>query len=426
MTKLTLLLATLGTATLAAGDWPRFLGPSGNATSSETGLIKKFPKSGPPVTWETALEGGFGGAAVSGNEVFLGDRVEKEKDMLLCLDFKTGKEKWRYESPSEGEPSFPGSRSVPTVEDDAVYFLGTFGEVFRINRKTGKADWKIKLSDRYSDAKAPHWGYAQCTFVVGDTLIVMPFGKETGIAGWDKKTGKELWKSGGIGNTHSSPVIATFGGMEQVILLTTGEGGGLHSYEPRTGKKLWSSDLYKNRIPITIPLQIDDNRLFVSGGYDGGSKMLSVKKSGEKYEIKELWTTKKGTQVHPPILIDKHLYFLANENSNHKGKPRRKKGGLACYTLEGKELWNTGDEPFMGRGGSLYADGILMIQDGENGVLRFVDPSPKEFKVIAESNVFGTDPGSKKDLRFWSPLALSEGKLILRGQDKLICLDLKK
>ena len=67
-----------------------------------------------------------------------------------------------------------------------------------------------------------------------------------------------------------------------------------------------------------------------------------------------------------------------------------------------------------------------MIQDGENGVLRFVDPSPKEFKVIAESNVFGTDPGSKKDLRFWSPLALSEGKLILRGQDKLICLDLKK
>ena len=42
-----------------------------------------------------------------------------------------------------------------TVEDDAIYFLGTFGEVFRINRKTGKADWKIKLLERYRDAQTP-------------------------------------------------------------------------------------------------------------------------------------------------------------------------------------------------------------------------------------------------------------------------------
>ena len=423
--KIQLLFATLAIAPLSAEDWPQFLGPSGDATSSETGLLKAFPKSGPKTLWKTDLEGGFGGAAVSGDEVFVGDRVEKEKDMLLCLDFKTGKEKWRYESPSEGEPSYPGSRSVPTVEDDAVYFLGTFGEVFRINRKTGKADWKIKLSDRYPDAKAPHWGYAQCTLIVGDTLIVMPFGKDTGIAGWDKKTGKELWKAGGLGNSHSSPIVANFGGMDQVILLAAGESG-LHSYDPKTGKELWSSDLYQNRIPITVPLQIDDKRLFVSGGYDAGSKMFSITKSGDQFEVKELWSTDKGTQVHPPHLIEDHLYFLANENSNYKGKPRRAKGGLVCYTLEGKELWNTGNDPFMGRGASLYADDMLIIQDGENGILRLVDPSSKGFKLLAQANVFKTDPESRKDLRYWSPLALSEGKLLMRGQDQLLCLDLKK
>jgi hypothetical protein len=80
----------------------------------------------------------------------------------------------------------------------------------------------------------------------------------------------------------------------------------------------------------------------------------------------------------------------------------------------------------MGRGGSLYADRILIIQDGENGTLRLVDPSPKGFKVQAEANIFGTDPKSRKDLKFWSPLALSNGKLIMRGQGKLICVDLKK
>lgn len=130
--------------------------------------------------------------------------------------------------------------------------------------------------------------------------------------------------------------------------------------------------------------------------------------------------------MHPPLLIDQHLYFLANENSNSNGKPRRKKGGLVCFTLEGKELWSTGSDPFMGRGASLRADGKLIIQDGENGVLRLIDPSPKEVKIIGEANVFGTDLESKKDLRYWSPLALSDGKLILRGQEKLLCLDLKK
>lgn len=424
--KTPLLLTTLALATAHAGDWPQFLGSQGNATSTETGLIKSFPKSGPEILWTTKLESGFGGAAVVGEEVYLVDRVEQEKDMLLCLNFSDGKEKWRFESPSEGEPSYPGSRSVPTVEDDAVYFLGTFGEVFRMNRKTGKPDWSVKLSDRYPDAETPKWGYAQCTLVVGDVLIVMPFGTKTGIAGWDKKTGKELWTGKAIGNTHSSPVVMNFGDQKQVVLLTTSDNGGLHSYDAKTGKNLWHSDLYNNRIPITVPVQIDETRIFVTGGYSGGSKMLSVKKSGESYEVSELWTSKKGSQVHPPFVIDNHLYMLANENENHNTSTRRKKGGLTCFDLDGKELWSTGETPFMGRGGSLFADGILIIQDGENGVLRLVEPSTKGYKELASANIFDSDLSKNQDLRFWSPLALSDGKLILRGQDKMICLKMSK
>jgi len=420
-------LATV-TSSLSAKDWPKFLGPNGNATSTETGLLKSFPEDGPEILWKAKLEGGFGGAAVVGDEIFLGDRVEQEQEMLVCLDFKTGKEKWRYVSPSEGEPSYPGSRSVPTVEDDAVYFLGSFGEVFRINRETHKADWKIKLSDRYPDAKdeTPKWGYAQCTLIVDDVLIALPFGTETGIAGWDKKTGEELWRSGPINDSHSSPTIMTFGGQKQVVILTAGEEGGIQSYHPKTGQKLWSTKLYENRIPITVPIQIDENRIFASGGYNAGSVMLSVHTPGDEYKISKLWETDKGTQVHPPIVIDDHLYFLANESSNHKTKTRRAKGGLACFTLDGKELWNTGDSPFMGRGGSIFADGILIIQDGENGILRLVEPSPKEFKLLGEANVFDTDPKSKKDLQYWSPITLSDGKLLLRGQDHLLCVEMKK
>ena len=423
--KLPILFSLLAFSSLSAADWPHFLGPTRDGFSTETNLLKSFPKEGPELLWEAKLEEGFGGAAVVGEEIFIVDRVSKEKDILRCLNLADGKEKWKFENPSEGEPPFPGSRSVPTVEDDAVYFIGPFGEVFRINRKTQKADWKVSINKRYPDANTPKWGWAQSALVVGDVLIITPFGEDTGIAGWDKKTGKELWKSDGFGDTHSSPVIMNLCGEDQVVIVTNGEVK-LTGLDPKSGKILWQSDLYENRIPITVPVKIDNERIFVSGGYDSGSKMLSVKKDGGKYEVKTLWATKKGTQVHPPLLIDNHLYFLANENSNHKVKAKRKTGGLACFTLEGKELWNTGNEPFMGRGSSIYADGMIIIQDGESGVLRLVDPDPSGFKLLAEANVFETNLDNRRDLKYWSNMALSNGKLLMRGQDRLLCLKLTK
>ncbi|MCH7228094.1 PQQ-binding-like beta-propeller repeat protein [Haloferula sp. A504] len=421
-------LFTLLLLTAAAKDWPRFLGPSRDAVSEETGLVRSFPENGPPVLWEKQLEVGFGGCAVVGDEVFLIDRVRGESDVLLCLDAATGKEKWRFENAAEGEPPFPGSRSVPTVEDDAVYFVNAFGRVFRIDRRTHKPVWDVKLGERYEGA-TPKWGWAQPALVEGDALIVTPFGEETGVAGIDKTTGEELWKSGPIGDSHSAPTVLEIGGEKHVVMISVtdkdAKKGLITSYRPTDGKVLWQTGLYYNKIPIPVATQVGEDRIFVTGGYDCGSKMLKVRKTDGEYAITELWSTDKGSQVHPAIVIEGHLYFLANENSNHKVKSKRETGGLSCWTLDGKELWNTGTEPFMGRGGMIHADGMLIIQDGENGVLRLVKPSPEGFRLLAEANVFGSDLGKKFDLKYWSPLALSKGRLYLRGQERLICVDLR-
>ncbi|NNM28470.1 MAG: PQQ-binding-like beta-propeller repeat protein [Akkermansiaceae bacterium] len=425
-----LLFTILSAVLVHAGDWPQFLGPERTGVSPESGLIRSFPEGGPKVLWAKDLEKGFGGCAVVGAEVFLVDRAEKEKDILLCLDLATGGEKWRFESPSEGEPSFPGSRNVPTVEDDAIYFVSTFGNVFCIDRKTHKPRWTVNFKDRYPDAETPNWGYAQNALVVGDIVFVTPFGSETGAAGWDKKTGKEIWKSGPIGNSHSSPTVLELGGEQHIVLVSVvdkdEERGSITSYRPNDGKILWQTDHYYNRIPIPVVTKIDEKRLFATGGYNCGSKMLSIEKSGSTYEVGELWAIDKGTQIHPPFLIDNHLYFLANENSNHKGSAKRKTGGLGCWTLEGKELWNTGEDPFMGRGGAIHADGMLIIQDGEKGILRLVEPDPGGFRLLAQHNVFGSDLKKKFDLKFWTPPALSQGRLLMRGQDRLLCVDLRE
>ncbi len=423
-----LALAAILTLVAVAEDWPHFLGPSRNAVSGETGLVRSFPDGGPPVVWEKELEVGFGGCAVVGDEVFVVDRVRSESDLLLCLDAATGKEKWRFENPAEGEPPFPGSRSVPTVEEGAVYFINAFGRVFRIDRKTHKAAWDVKLDERY-DGATPKWGWAQPALVVGDVLVVTPFGEKVGTVGLDKMTGEERWKSGPIGDSHSAPTVLEIGGEKQVVIVSVtdqdAKAGLVTSYRPADGTVLWQTGLYYNKIPIPVVTQVGKDRIFVTGGYDCGSKMLGIRRSDDAYELTELWSADKGSQIHPAFVIDDHLYFLANENSNHKVKSRRQTGGLSCWTLDGEELWNTGDEPFMGRGGMIHADGMLIIQDGESGVLRLVYPSPEGFRLLAEANVFGSDLRKRFDLKYWTPPALSDGRLYLRGQDRLLCVDLR-
>ena len=428
--QLHLLLVTTLCSAFALADWPQFQGPDRNGTSSESGLLRSFPKEGPGVVWETALEQGFGGCAVDGKDLFVVDRVAKKKDMLICLDATTGKEQWRYESTSEGEPSFPGSRSVPTVREDAVYFIGSFGRVHCVDRATRKARWQIKMSERYPDAETPKWGYAQCALVIDDIVVVTPFGSETGIAAWNRSTGEETWRSGPVGNSHSSPTLLKIAGEQHIVLTSVVNQGSkeglITSYRPRDGKTLWQTTHYYNRIPIPIVTKVSNTLLFVTGGYDCGSKMLSIKRQDDGYLVNEKWSIEKGSQIHPPFVIDNHLYFLANENSNHRVTTKRKTGGLSCWNLEGKELWRTGDDPFMGRGSSLYADGMLILQDGEKGTLRLGEVSAEGFRMLASANVFGSDLSKRFDLKFWSPMALSEGRLYMRGQNRLLCVDLKK
>ena len=50
--------------TVFAQDWPQFLGPERNSTSSQKGLLKSWPAEGPGVIWSAGVGIGFGGPVV--------------------------------------------------------------------------------------------------------------------------------------------------------------------------------------------------------------------------------------------------------------------------------------------------------------------------------------------------------------------------
>ena len=86
----------------------------------------------------------------------------------------------------------------------------------------------------------------------------------------------------------------------------------------------------------------------------------------------------------------------------------------------GKILWKTGSEPAVGGGSIINAGGIIISQDGADGSLRLIKPGAA-YLELAKAKVFSKDPGSGE---LWAPLALSEGKLVMRSQTQVVCVDL--
>src|SRR5262245_40771146 len=57
---------------LRAADWPQWRGPNRDGKSSETGLLKEWPKDGPKLVWQVNdLGGGFSTPSVVGDRLYV-------------------------------------------------------------------------------------------------------------------------------------------------------------------------------------------------------------------------------------------------------------------------------------------------------------------------------------------------------------------
>jgi len=137
--------------------------------------------------------------------------------------------------------------------------------------------------------------------------------------------------------------------------------------------------------------------------------MLKIHRDGDAWRAEELWRSKDvETQIHQPLFLGGHLYMNANGNS--------RSDGMACVTLDGEVLWNTGRRPGFERGGLMSADGLIFNLDGARGTLHLVEPSPEGYKELAQAELL-------EGKQMWAPMALSNGLLVIRGQEVMKCLE---
>jgi hypothetical protein len=82
--------------------------------------------------------------------------------------------------------------------------------------------------------------------------------------------------------------------------------------------------------------------------------------------------------------------------------------------MSGEVKWKTGQEPAFIRGGAILVDDVLIATDGRQK-LYLIEPDPAGFKPLASAELM--EAGNN-----WAPLALSNGKLLIRDQKKLIAI----
>ncbi|HOK26308.1 MAG TPA: PQQ-binding-like beta-propeller repeat protein [Bacteroidales bacterium] len=414
-------LIIAGVINVCAQDWPQIFGPNRNNISPQKGLLRSWPEKGPQLLWSVDVGPGYGGPVVKDGKVYLLDRVDDAKEIMRCFDLNTGKELWKFEYDAPGKVDHPGSRSVPTADGNYVYSVGHNGDLYCFDVNTHKPVWQKNLMKDFGGTKLPVWAITQSPLIYGDLLIVA-YSKDpyAGLVAYNKRNGNIVWQTDAIGNeTYASPAIAKIGGEDHIVMVFSSTNTFMHrniptssgkiiGLKPQTGAILWEYNNWTNVIQIPLALDIGDGRIIVVGGYDHGVVMIQVQKSSDgKYNVKELfYHTNFGDHTKPPIFYNNHFYAQYSTNN--------KRDGLVCMDINGNVLWKTMREPLFDKGSMILADGLILATDGRQ-TLYLIEPDPAGFKPLASAQLLGEGQN-------WSPMALVDGKLLLRDQSKMICV----
>lgn len=409
-----LVLLAMNAIPLRGGDWPQFRGPERNNISPETGLLRSWPAQGPKVLWKTPVCEGYAGAAIKDGMVYVNDYDAAKKEHLVrCISLATGKDVWSWSYPVEVRPNHGITRTVPAVGQKLMFSLDPKCRFHALDAKTGKLVWQKNLVQEYK-ATIPGWYAGQNPLLDGDRVILATGGDALAVA-FDQATGKEIWRTPNPAKelmSHSSLMPTTIGGVKQYLYLSMKNLSGIAAAD---GQLLWSIPFSARIVAVPSPVAIGDGRIFVTSGYEAGSKMYQVEKGASGFSARKLYdltSTQFSSEAQTPILFQNHLFSVSSKS----------RGRFTCLGLDGKIVWQSpvvsgdaGASRTFDLGAFLLADGMFFVLDGKTGMLRLIEANTKEYKELASAQILNGED-------VWGPIALSNGKLIIRDMTQMVCL----
>jgi outer membrane protein assembly factor BamB len=366
-------------------------------------------------------KGGFGMGGAAGDQ-------KKLRFVLLCVDPKKGDILWQ----KEVEPKLPEARangmllehgyatSTPVTDGERVYvFFGRTG-VFAFDF-TGKQLWQANVG-----SETHMWGTASSPVLHKDLVIVNASIESESLVALNKNTGKEVWRTKGLGICWGSPIVVeTRDGKHEVVLSLPGK---IVGYDPESGKKLWSCEgmssggggfggggfgggkgfggggrfgPYTSSTPVAR-----DGIVYAIGGGGPGSQATSLAvKTGGRGDVTRthvVWKQRAGATYPSPVLDGDYLCWVSGTATCLKAAD-----GKVAYK---KRLYDSFNEyvSAVAGDGKIYAltrsDGLYVLSGGG----KFEQLSHFDFK--GDDSLFNASP------------AISGGRLYVRSNAYLYCI----
>ncbi len=387
--------------------------------SSETGLLKSWPERGPELIW-TNLELPMGYSSVSfGNNTIYVTGKDTVNDILVALDTE-GKIKWKTAYGRIWNGSSPESRCTPTVEGEKVYVSSGLGDLACINGKSGEIIWSFKASETFKGTYG-EWGIAEALIIDGEKLYFTPGGPETTTIALNKNNGELIWKSETINDSpaYVSPILIDYSGKKLIINVSLRH---VFAVDASNGAIVWKikhlDALNTDKstvdwpdaplIKCVTPLY-NDGKIYVTGGYDHGSIMLSMNEDGSNATV--VWTdTVLDVHHGGVVLVDGYIYGSNWLNNS--------KGNWCCIE------WNTGkkmyEEFWKCKGSIISAENMLYVYDEKSGYVGLVRPNPEKFDMVSSFKI------SKGSGPHWAHPVIHNGNLYIRHGNALMVYNIKE
>jgi len=387
-----------------AADWPQFLGPDRNGTTSDRIGIR-WGGDGPPQRWKVEAGAGFAGPVVSGGTAILFHRMGDD-DVLLAVDAISGKRQWERHQPSafvDSMGSGDGPRSTPCISGGRIYTFGADGRLACFNLADGAPRWSVDTAQQFQ-ADPGFFGFGCSPLVVSNRVLLNLGGKAgAGLAAFDADTGKLVWKLKDQEAGYASPVLASDAGMPLALFFNR---EGLVGVDLPAGTERFSFP-WRSRMSASVNAAspvVSGNDIFLTSSYGTGAVLL--RRAGG--QLKTVWSGDESMSAHfaTPVLRSGFLY----------GFHGRQERGAELRCVE----WGTGKVRWSQEGlgaGTVALSGDRLVVLLESGELLIVRASPDAFAVLARAQILGRVARAS--------FALADGALFARDSRQWVCVDLK-
>jgi outer membrane protein assembly factor BamB len=310
---------------------------------------------------------------------------------LYCLDKRSGKVLW-HQTAHRGKPGArrhtKATHANTTVATDGKRVIALFGsEGMYSYTLDGALEWQKSfgiLDMAPSDDRSLSWGFASSPALFEDTVIVQSDSKKDGfLAAFAAKDGRELWRVPRAATSVCSwatPGVFRTGGRTQVVANGYPYIAG---YDFKTGKELWRLKS-EGDIPVPTPFMAH-GLIYVANAHGGKAPLYAIRPDaagditpapGSRVSSGLVWSEERnGSYLQTPVVYGDVIYASTSQ------------GIFKAYDARtGRKLY----EQRLGAGGSftsspVAADGKVYItnEDGQT----FVVKAGAEFEVLATNEL---------------------------------------